>query len=69
MSRYESGCRCDGCRMWAKGFNRALARENEHENAQRFEPYGRDGDAFEPEPEAAKQPSTNASLIRRLWQR
>ena len=39
MSRYESGCRCDGCTMWAMRFNRSLEREAD---AQRFEPYGRD---------------------------
>ena len=65
MPRFEAGCRCADCRMWAKGFNRALAGEAADEH---FEPYGRD--AFEPE--AAKQPSSGSSpsLIRRpLWQR
>ena len=52
MPRYESGCRCADCRMWAVGFRRILEREADE---QRFEPFGR-------EPEAASDPQpTQAS--------
>ena len=74
MQRYESGCRCGGCELWAKGFNRALAGEADNEHAQRFQPHSRD--IFEPEAASDPQPrqgggagTSAGNLLRRLWQR